>query len=475
MQLEDLAPELLTLILRTVDSPRSLYRLISASPACWQVFSSSPEFILSSVVKNVISYDLLNLYLAVIHVPAFTGDLELFRQQVPIFLDAYFDSKLFAFPTTKADLVGLCRLNTHVSYLSVQYFQSAIYALGYEKHMYALERESPTTMIHFSSSERTESMHDLLRLDSYFREFPQNGIPEYEDRLIYAMHAEKRECAVPPSHSERVRFLRAFLRFELYSRVFPSGWKRQHNCLSTHDAAEQSHLFVKRMEPWEIEEMSCVHHYYSSVAGRLLDELEEELVRAVQTAPGVTFTSPQLDLDQMLGISDNRLTFFNRLDLIGLDVYSRTGRWDSSTYIGYIVSLGIDFMHKLAVGDKVRRSALIRSTLSKFGRPFLPEALEELPARQPIVRPLGNNWNNDPSLPNAAYYRCRNTITNSYLKILDNPSGLREMAYMFWDCNRSEKQPVYGKLDDAGWLSNEKRKKLFDRSERQSAEERLQG
>lgn len=163
MALDDLAPELLAIILRAVDSPRNLYRLISASPSCFRVFALLPKPVLSSVIKNAVRNDETLYHLvAVWHAPSGTKTSD---EALASFLDQYFDQiTAFDFPTSKEDITALCRLCNHLSFFSDMYFDTLMQRLGlgldrqqagHGKRKRDEYEGTPATPFQSSSSEQT--------------------------------------------------------------------------------------------------------------------------------------------------------------------------------------------------------------------------------------------------------------------------------------------------------------------------------
>ncbi|KAJ4015515.1 hypothetical protein NW766_005859 [Fusarium irregulare] len=131
MSLEFLVPELLSLILHSIDSPRSLHNLISASPA-------SPT-------------------------PATTTG-------VSSFLDKYFDeSSAFDFPTSTVELIKLYKVYNRLSFL-IDGYLNGIKKLDFDD-----------SVITPSPSELTRLQRAFLRYGLYSRVFPADDTLPWED------------------------------------------------------------------------------------------------------------------------------------------------------------------------------------------------------------------------------------------------------------------------------------------------------
>ncbi|PNP40703.1 hypothetical protein TGAMA5MH_07410 [Trichoderma gamsii] len=454
MQLEDLVPELLARILQVLDHPRDLLSLIRASPHCFRVYAESPAIILSPILKNAILPDALHHALACVHLPSISS------QTVPVaFLRDYFQYEPLAFPTDKTALTALCGLCLRTSHFVDDYSSRAMRALN-------------------------------LKSDA------------------------GQATASALSSTERARFQRAFFRYELYCRIFPVDHYARSRSLVPAD--EQFTEFIARMAPWEVEEVSCVHHYFTVLIGRFLDDLEDQFVEAVRTAPGfrhpiltdfltdsltpepakrrkirrttasglkhdsfIPSSEPtQKDMDDRQSPADNaNVVFVSNFDLYGLDLFSSDGRFRSPKYVSYVASLGSTLMYRLALGDKGQRRRIIQENTPVW-RDFLPEALEHAPGTGPkTTMPYGID-DNHLSHPNLGYYRFKRSEEEIYFGILNASilsRPLRERAFVFWDADRILCPVVSDQLQKARRMDPERVHLQFDRYEGKSAEERLKG
>ncbi|KAJ3543274.1 hypothetical protein NM208_g3654 [Fusarium decemcellulare] len=213
MSLANLPPEVLSLILHHVDSPRNLYHFISASPASFRVFSQSRKRILSSVIKNALPGQSVQHALAVLQAPSVS------RSQVHPFLDKYFGStSSFDFPTNEAGLLQLYHLYNRISYL-LDGFLKSVQELGFDE-----------SVLRPSLTERTRLQRAFLRFELYSRVFPRRWIDPYPS----AEEASRREYQ--------------------------------------HPASQQFSLFLANLTPWEAEEMACIQLYFSCLIDKFIDE-----------------------------------------------------------------------------------------------------------------------------------------------------------------------------------------------------------
>lgn len=468
--LDALAPELLVLIQQALDSPRDLYALIAASPVCLHIFDSHRASILASVLINSVEPVALHHALAVSHAPTSLTDGTSMRPRLPVpkvppplqsFLDEYFCNSL-EIPTDIPRLTSLCRLQRLVSRFSNDYF------------------------LHTTR---------LLQIP-----------PANETGPAYS---------APLSLTERARLERAFFRYELYSRLFPLGPGM--SIKSVFSGGTQFGLFLERLEPWEVEEISCVHNYFTSLVRELIVALEDRVVRAVLMSPGletpdgaqpsfpdaVTHGSPSnnskppdrcnhqstpgADNSAVINCGDRldrnqELVPFADLELHGLTLFETVRRRDVPRFISNMASFGLEHMARLLDGDDDQKKVMIRKH-APFGRDFLPEALKHTPLldseHPPPAHAEGDVLDNDPRHPNLGYVlfsrkglTLYHEIYNHSRDLVYNP--LRERGYVFWDSARVKIPAVQQCLKEAKDVS---RDTVLSKSwlRRESVEERLSG
>ena len=503
--LHQLPLELLLSILCSVDLPKDLHSLISASPPCLHAFASNRSQILSSVLRNAIPPGALRDALAIWHVPSYSplsesercekeqlerDRLEQGRRGLKQFLERYFSADPIEFPIDMPNLVALCRLQTLVSRFAHDLF--------------------------------LRSAHLLLSNDNLVQENGRSS-DEVESRLF-----------APLSRTEQSRLYRAFFRYELYCRMFP----RAPNSLrkSIFRGQDQFRLFLSRMEPWEVEEMSCVHNYFTSLVGKFVDNLEDQVVQAVLTLPGVSRvgnrpSSPDLpkrrriggmathgglvddsfvplrhdmplsEADDGLPIDDGtkdggnessagsssgeELMPFDDLELVGLTLFDACRKREIPAFISNMASFGLEYMGQLVNGDSEKRKDMIQKE-APFSRDFLPEALRnspliDHPIVDPIVeRPGHEKMSSSDQAPdeNLSYYLLRRKGQLVYHQIYDRfrdlmYDPLRERGYVFWDITRIQAPNVYRNLEKSRDVSRHT-VRCHSRRERRSVQERLQ-
>lgn len=451
MSLHKQPPELLRLIMCEVDSPLDLYRLISASAPCLAVFSLSPELILASALKKAIPCDLLRYATAILNAPTeVPASKSLRREKLLPFLTQSFKGTPFDFPSTKPEMVALCRLHTRLVHLSDGFFNSTMHKLDVLGQGVAQPLQS--------SVETTKVVQSELDPTS--------------------------RTTVRASESERMRIQKALLRFELYCKVFPVD--EGLGDYSVYGADEQFDLFLSHLTPWEAEEMACIHQYFSSLLAVAVDEVEEQVVEAVLAAPGVRLPQPGRSINETdFGTWDDRYDT-GKDRLFRFDTLERTNLWmfggsDSKDryafHISYMISGGFDFMHQLVSTDKAGRVELIQGCHLLFPE-FLPEALSCSPCLGPeTIQPNGSR-EDDQSCGNLGYYLFKPPVQDTYMKICYSSVReyfLRDFGYVFWDAERIRTPAVFDKLHQASSREGVESRRLYDRDGHKNIEEQLEG
>ncbi|KAL7949512.1 hypothetical protein V8C42DRAFT_311094 [Trichoderma barbatum] len=445
MHLHALPPELLRLVLTSFDSLHDLHSLIRASSHCFRIFQLSPELILSSILKRAIHPDALYHALAVARVESYRAtnvqDSELLWQ----FLDRYFqrDPTLLEFPIEMNGITSLARLYNMVSNLANDYMCRTLQAL------YANEE---------------------MRQDA--------------NQSSMAPCARHVACQDGLSVTEKARLQRAFFRYELYSRCFPVS--PESPAASIFPAEMQFNRFLQYMEPWEVEELSCLHEYFWVQVSGIFSDVEEEIVAKVldaQPAAGSTVTTgqqEQSDTNHRLRLytsaDGDGMCLFEFLDLHGLDLFSESERSEIPDILRYMVSLGLSFLQSLIFGSSPERRDLIRR--HDYGeREFLPHAIYEDPNPSQAPKHPESVLDDDICHLNLGYLLFRPSSIEAFLSAMGIARywPLRRLGYVFWDIGRILEPDISRKLRDARDCEPIAAKKALHKFMKKSAEFRLKG
>ncbi|KAF5542433.1 hypothetical protein FNAPI_10010 [Fusarium napiforme] len=241
MALENLAPELISLILQNVDTPRGLHNIISASPLCLRVFSTTPQAFLSSVVRNALPAVNLQHLLALQQTPSPAT-----KSTVSEFLENYFNASWsFNLPTETSELMLLCRCYNRVEFL-ISCYTEYMHRLGFVNSILI-----PT------STECVRLQRAFLRFEIYCRVFPA-------------------------------------------SNSFPLQTVSANDEFSS---TKQFDLFISRLSPWEVEEIACVELYFTLMIRDYIDELENHFMFTVDNYAWNLLSEPESEVESLVELT----------------------------------------------------------------------------------------------------------------------------------------------------------------------------
>ncbi|KAI1274852.1 hypothetical protein F5Y07DRAFT_371678 [Xylaria sp. FL0933] len=426
MALHRLAPELLCMILSSLDSFQDLYSLIRASPACLQAFRACRRITLSSIIRNVLLPESIHHALALLHIPKPpVGTDRPGLEETKAFLDHYLQAKPWSFPKDLSSTVSLTLLVARVTRFIDRFFDSAMETLA------------------------TFRDHD---------------------------------ASWPLSSTERARLQRAFLRFEIYCQVFPA---LKANPLERFVSADfQFDYFLGRLELWEVEELISVHQYFDLIVGRCIMDFEDEFVRTVLANPHLHAPSNHhlqedlVDKQENSGTRTEGMQAIEMLDLTNLELFSTDCKSRLCEVAEYMVSLGLEFLEDLMSLDDKQRWDLIRRH-SPFTRDFLCEAVQWTPrGASDVVLPEGT-FIDDSSLPSKGWIEFKGGPTTLCLSAVYRDSRdciLRPCGYVFWDSGRLLQPALYEAFKKADRMDRSAlAKRCYDPTVGESAEKQLKG
>ncbi|KAJ4327242.1 hypothetical protein N0V84_002372 [Fusarium piperis] len=382
MALDDLAPELLLLILCQIDTPKDLYSFISASPSCYRLFAGSQEHVISSVLRNAFTSENIHHAVAALSLPAAHERARPSNAEITSALDGYFDGDTLDLPEDKTSLVALCRLYHRVNQYTTDYFQNSLYILGY--------------------------------------------VP-------------RRSADFYPSIRERTRFYRGFLRLELFCRAFYDRTYPDELGPGNSKQAQFDDFFC-RLEPWEVEEISCALYYLIFVVEGVVDAVEHHLYQALLTNPATHIMPPGEGPPKELtntDIPDGRyLIRCGSVDREGLELFSERGKYLAPERIISLAALGLGFVHHLVNSDNDKRYLIVQRR-AKCGF-FLPDTLDSAPSTDSEIKTPDKFNNIRVDRPNLGWFwfKAREQhIYSGWHPTYDN-WRLRERAFVFWDPRR---------------------------------------
>ncbi|VUC27248.1 unnamed protein product [Clonostachys rosea] len=486
MGLAELPTELLWLILERLYCPADLHSAFCASPFLLQAYLAARERIIASMLARVI------LPVAQRHAIATTGGPVAPKKEqlggLWNFLEGYFDDEEHdrptAFPSDRLKLMKLMLLHAQVEQFVEQYYEEAK-----EHYILFLERQA--------ASNSLEPPPEFAKL----------------------------------SRTEMARFQRAFYRYELYSRCF--GVSTRDKWASSCPMEAHYEHFLGRLEPWEVEEMCCVHQFLMGRIAPILGKMQDDIIAMVlnhQVKPtGHESTEySELRIDDTLAhsetllIPDNRgsisssrrdisqgqqssqniskdevpnsddLCEFQGLAESKLRLFSSQERIWFYHWISDVTSFGLMYIKGFLDSPRDVQYDLFRRNASKR-RNFLPHVLKNInfdrlrgieqeedqhASPSPITSEEDENnkdgRNNHESLssPNLGYEMFKDGPSYPTIPFYDNEYWpLRRLGYVFWDSSRVLEPSFRDCLADA----RDGNDREFDFTNKPSAEEILKG
>lgn len=237
---------------------------------------------------------------------------------------------------------------------------------------------------------------------------------------------------------ERTRFYRGFLRLELFCRAF---YDRAYLDESGTGNSKQAQFddFVCRLEPWEVEEISCALCHLVFVVEGVVDAVEHHLYQALLTNPATQIMPPGEEPPNKLknaDISDGGYLIRCDLDREGLELFSERGRYLAPERIVSLAALGLGFVHHLVKSDNDKRYLIVQRR-AKRGL-FLPDTLDSAPSADSETKTPDKFNNIGVDRPNLGWFwfKAREQhIYSPWHPTYDN-WRLRERAFVFWDPRR---------------------------------------
>lgn len=406
--LELLFPELQQRILSQLDSFKSLYALIRASPRLHQVFRLNKKAILSNVACRRFDDATIRAALGIerlcqIEDPPFSRDTVL------------------------------------------QYFSPAFDELN-DYHKLTLPLPVSTKLAKLDGT-----------LQFFTNDYVQNTLPivadlnKLERPAIKTMY--KSDCEAPRptiSRSESDRLRRAFCQFETYRQLFgrfASNFNldpQRHLSESSLSIFEQAENFFGHMPAYQATEVACIRDYLHRRLRGLFDQVEDYFVQELQ-AGCPNPRDIQQARDWYYDINGGRHDFL----IYDEHYFGYNGKNCQQAHLEHLSSLGLPYIRRLleSAGDE-RQDLLLRNEVSDWNdddRGFLTAALgldslywnDEIYGwyDRDIESCLDKETRSD--LPPGWLWAHSN---NHYRGVVDTHSkGLRDWGYVFWDLERLQR------------------------------------
>lgn len=439
--------EIVVQIMRLLNSRKSLYAFIRASPYYYEIFDASKALILSGLVKQMIRSEALPDAIAAA-VASQCHPRGPDRDTVETLMRAYCDSEAEPSPDHVLPLstsVLLCRLHPSVEYLI---------SILTKNTLRALDRCGFT----FAANDRF-------------------GFWATSQRLAPV---------------EEARLQRAFYRLDFYASLFYSDDKprwRQRKI----SPAEQEKIFFSNFAPWEIEEMACIWQCLHSYVGHLFDQLEDNFLKLIQTDSLQEATALQdytFDEEQYeTRIDSDPLTSLTAIHC--QDFFRPSGRnsfWTETAkhelhdeYIEHILSLGLPFLHRLFNADRREQMRLVLENMSVNRQGFFSKAFRSWRMRAASR----HDWAYDEipaegegsiQGPNAGYRWANeglSSVAANIVYVCRLRGGLRYLGFVFWHTERLRKLGILHLTVNAVDKRSCSEKLNARRKDRPSAETRL--
>ncbi|VUC22895.1 unnamed protein product [Clonostachys rosea] len=351
MSISKVPLEVVGIVLEHLDSPQSLASAIISSPVFYQAFIASRSQVPISIFQRSILPGARKDALAILKCSSVSTENQL--GDLWEFLDTHLDhdKTTFPFPRDNAAITILMKLITRVLRLERDYFNDTMFNLA----------DAPNG---------DASEHKLL------------------------------DSPTPLSDTERTRIQRAFLRLELYSRCFLIGEDDIGIQVSVASAELQFDRFVHRLQPWEVEEMVCIHQYLSFRVGTLIEQVQNEIVAIAfrhqaqgpsakssngkvrmsmmdkllpypSSKPAIpSIDSAKLPEDQTYDPDDFSTFAYWR----GSPIFTMDGRREFYEFLSSLVSRGLEYLVSVFDADQESQRHLLLSG-QYITREFLPEAI----------------------------------------------------------------------------------------------------
>lgn len=336
MELPWIPPELLSCILQMMDTPDDLISIIIVFRLFREAFYSAPAFYLGVVLRRAIEPAATQHALACLHITTKAMD----REARLAVLDRYFTrSNDFQFPADMESLTALSRLYNRVEYFIDDYASRAMRtAAGKQWTLNDWDRT-------LAPAERARFQRAFFQHEMYCCVFPAQREVARRDR----------ELVTPSSYVYYLPFegLDPVATVVDYLYEVPPD-QRPDGGLSFRTGIESQYIhFLSKLHAWELEEMSCVHHYLGTLAKESFTRLESQFVKAATSASAVASTSAR----------DEDLVGFDNLSTTDLRNFARNNtKWILIASPTALVYKGLSFIHQLAVSDDDQR----RDMLTRF-------------------------------------------------------------------------------------------------------------
>ena len=434
-RLESLPNELLTAILQSVTALTDLKAILRASPQCYRVFQASTGLILSSVVRNAASPEVLGLAMAVCDSAELARHLGAQREEAQ----------------AKGTQRGRREMtqDIHVQWSSIDLF---LYDKKCAAQAYATSRHNKAFWTRlFRLCETVDFFVDRFLHDS------RKSMGYLLDEVGPGMHATTTQDL---SSVERYRLQMAFLRFELFRRTVFSGHsltsdRTYHLSLAEKVVNRASPSYL----PWEAKQFKCIYVYLCHTTAALLRRFDDEIMEEVRRSTnrsGFDDTSTPLKPLQSKTEKPDRCANGSKIsDEVGFGPFTTRSaecrQWCVEELVGYGLPLLRSLLRRKPLESARLVSAFNFKTVSH--RVEAPSGSLRETSEQPLrlfssrakygpdgTKPRYNLnaqahqdrlWQSSP-----AYTSVQVNDASLFPPKLRDVVGIEQLGYMFWDAER---------------------------------------
>ena len=267
----------------------------------------------------------------------------------------------------------------------------------------------------------TDKTIPMIRLNAcvewFIADFAQSSLPNLS-RLgkFLDLQQDRDVTEARLSSIEKSRIARAFCRFETFRHLFPPAYEEW----SDINKLQPGVNFLNKYNYDEIEEIACVRDYIIRQLWTVFDDIEDDFV---QGQPAEPIQKAAQGLDDRI---ENK------------DWFDRFGKNCHSSYMEYIMSLGLELLREIFTADRKRCAELVFANSTETGG-FLTDTLSLM-------------YNDEPFDPRPSPVHFLSSYHDSLIEAsigwhwvmlggrvapgTQARKGLRDCGYVFWDKER---------------------------------------
>lgn len=443
-----LPSELIGLILKAC-APEDILAIISASPRCFQVYNISPgQYMLNATKSRVPALlwpEFCATYSATKTFRRVTQASRLRSERIEV--DRFFE-RVANDPRSFESVIGphnareAYRLHSRIDYFVRGFAKKA------SKEARFLQRNSTNSV-----NDRLVRPYDLGIQGPVKRKYSEHIACEVDGIHDEPMTVELSE-EFKLSDTEVLRLYRAFLRFEMCCRLCRPALARHDLAVYTYE--QQYAYFIRRFEPWEIEEIAAAHQYLSDVVTTVLEGIDKEFEAQVHHLA---------DTERIIGSYSGKpadkkpsmLYYQSTMSDPALYLFTDFFMYNTTTATRMMACAGLRHLYDLDRSEKGAQLELIRRNHSvAFSRGLTNIFRVPRPRFARFIAPelesgdAGTVAPEDPTRPNMGYTKYRPDTENDYLRVYDQSSPHRALGFAFWDAERIRGPLLRDALEEAG-------------------------